>query len=103
MTDPFQMMGTDFQKLVWEQLLAIPLGETRSYKQMLAVPILFPSQYLVTEQLGPMENSEDIVVKEGLRQRRNCLEKKVPSRSAMGQHHPINPSTILIFVNLDYQ
>ena len=34
MTDPFQMMGTDFQKLVWEQLLAIPLGETRSYKQI---------------------------------------------------------------------
>ena len=26
--------GTDFQKSVWEQLLAIPSGETRTYKQI---------------------------------------------------------------------
>jgi methylated-DNA-[protein]-cysteine S-methyltransferase len=28
---PFDVRGTAFQKLVWEQLLAIPYGETRSY------------------------------------------------------------------------
>lgn len=28
---PFDMRGTAFQKQVWEQLLAIPYGETRSY------------------------------------------------------------------------
>ncbi|MBK7869142.1 MAG: methylated-DNA--[protein]-cysteine S-methyltransferase [Ignavibacteriales bacterium] len=30
---PIQMSGTEFQKSVWNQLLTIPLGETRSYKQ----------------------------------------------------------------------
>lgn len=29
---PLQMVGTDFQKQVWRALLAIPYGETRSYK-----------------------------------------------------------------------
>jgi methylated-DNA-[protein]-cysteine S-methyltransferase len=28
---PFDVRGTTFQKQVWEQLLAIPYGETRSY------------------------------------------------------------------------
>jgi methylated-DNA-[protein]-cysteine S-methyltransferase len=28
---PLDFRGTDFQKQVWEQLLAIPFGETRSY------------------------------------------------------------------------
>jgi methylated-DNA-[protein]-cysteine S-methyltransferase len=28
---PLDLQGTDFQKRVWEQLLAIPYGETRSY------------------------------------------------------------------------
>ncbi len=28
---PFDVRGTAFQKQVWEQLLAIPYGETRSY------------------------------------------------------------------------
>jgi len=32
--DPWRMEGTDFQKMVWEQLLAIPHGETRTYKQI---------------------------------------------------------------------
>ena len=34
MIDPHQMNGTEFQKSVWEQLLAIPRGQTRTYKQI---------------------------------------------------------------------
>jgi AraC family transcriptional regulator of adaptative response/methylated-DNA-[protein]-cysteine methyltransferase len=30
---PLQITGTNFQKSVWNQLLTIPPGETRSYKQ----------------------------------------------------------------------
>ena len=33
-TMPLDMRGTDFQKQVWEALLAIPFGETRSYGQI---------------------------------------------------------------------
>ncbi len=29
-----KMNGTSFQKLVWRELLSIPLGETRTYKQI---------------------------------------------------------------------
>ena len=29
-----KMDGTPFQKLVWRELLSIPLGETRTYKQI---------------------------------------------------------------------
>ena len=36
--------GTDFQKSVWEQLLAIPSGETRTYKQI-AEAIGHPCSY----------------------------------------------------------
>ena len=36
--------GTDFQKSVWEQLLAIPRGKTRTYKQI-AEAIGHPSSY----------------------------------------------------------
>lgn len=32
-TVPLDLHGTDFQKRVWDELLAIPYGETRSYKQ----------------------------------------------------------------------
>ena len=31
---PLQLVGTDFQKRVWQALLTIPYGETRSYKQL---------------------------------------------------------------------
>lgn len=31
---PLDLQGTDFQKAVWKALLAIPYGETRSYKQV---------------------------------------------------------------------
>jgi methylated-DNA-[protein]-cysteine S-methyltransferase len=31
---PLDMRGTPFQKNVWEALLAIPFGETRSYGQL---------------------------------------------------------------------
>jgi methylated-DNA-[protein]-cysteine S-methyltransferase len=31
---PLDMRGTDFQRNVWEALLAIPFGETRSYGQL---------------------------------------------------------------------
>lgn len=31
---PLQMEGTEFQKKVWEALLTIPYGETRSYKEI---------------------------------------------------------------------
>lgn len=31
---PLDMRGTDFQKNVWEALLGIPFGETRSYGQL---------------------------------------------------------------------
>ena len=34
MIDPNRLDGTDFQKSVWEQLLAIPRGQTRTYKQI---------------------------------------------------------------------
>ena len=33
---PLDMQGTDFQKLVWKQLTAIPYGETWSYGEMAA-------------------------------------------------------------------
>jgi methylated-DNA-[protein]-cysteine S-methyltransferase len=33
---PLDMQGTDFQKRVWQQLLTIPFGETRSYMQIAA-------------------------------------------------------------------
>lgn len=31
---PLDLYGTPFQKLVWQQLLTIPYGETRSYKDI---------------------------------------------------------------------
>jgi methylated-DNA-[protein]-cysteine S-methyltransferase len=31
---PLEMAGTDFQKRVWDQLLAIPFGETRTYGEI---------------------------------------------------------------------
>lgn len=33
-TLPLDFVGTDFQKQVWQALLSIPFGETRSYKQI---------------------------------------------------------------------
>ena len=33
-TVPIQLVGTDFQKKVWSELLKIPYGETISYKQL---------------------------------------------------------------------
>ncbi|MFC5865354.1 methylated-DNA--[protein]-cysteine S-methyltransferase [Acidicapsa dinghuensis] len=33
-TIPLDMRGTDFQKQVWEALLGIPFGETRTYGQL---------------------------------------------------------------------
>lgn len=33
---PLRAKGTDFQRAVWQQLLAIPFGETRSYAQVAA-------------------------------------------------------------------
>ena len=30
----FDLQGTDFQKKVWNELLKIPKGETRSYKEI---------------------------------------------------------------------
>lgn len=33
-TVPLDFVGTDFQKQVWAQLLAIPFGETRSYGEI---------------------------------------------------------------------
>ena len=39
-----KMNGTSFQKLVWRELLSIPLGETRTYKQI-AEAIGHPSSY----------------------------------------------------------
>ena len=44
MINTHQMDGTDFQKSVWEQLLAIPRGKTRTYKQI-AEAIGHPSSY----------------------------------------------------------
>ena len=34
---PLEFAGTDFQKRVWDALLAIPYGETRSYGEIAAV------------------------------------------------------------------
>ncbi len=31
---PYQLRGTDFQRAVWRELLKIPYGETRSYKDI---------------------------------------------------------------------
>ena len=31
---PYQMIGTDFQKSVWQKLCEIPYGETRTYKEI---------------------------------------------------------------------
>lgn len=33
-TVPIGMIGSDFQKGVWKELIQIPLGETQSYKQL---------------------------------------------------------------------
>jgi O-6-methylguanine DNA methyltransferase len=33
-TVPLDIKGTDFERAVWQQLLRIPYGETRSYGQM---------------------------------------------------------------------
>ena len=33
---PLDLLGTDFQKRVWQQLVTIPYGETRSYAQIAA-------------------------------------------------------------------
>ncbi|MBC7752431.1 MAG: methylated-DNA--[protein]-cysteine S-methyltransferase [Candidatus Saccharibacteria bacterium] len=33
---PLEFTGTDFQKLVWQALLTIPFGETRSYRDIAA-------------------------------------------------------------------
>lgn len=33
-TVPIGMIGSDFQKGVWKELIRIPLGETQSYKQL---------------------------------------------------------------------
>lgn len=32
-TTPLEQIGTEFQKQAWDALLAIPYGETRSYKE----------------------------------------------------------------------
>ena len=32
-TIPFDFIGTDFQKKVWNELIKIPFGETKSYKE----------------------------------------------------------------------
>ncbi|WP_413532466.1 methylated-DNA--[protein]-cysteine S-methyltransferase [Empedobacter brevis] len=32
-TIPLDLIGTDFQKKVWKELIKIPFGETRSYKE----------------------------------------------------------------------
>ena len=34
---PLEVHGTDFQKSVWNALLTIPYGETRSYQQIAAI------------------------------------------------------------------
>ncbi len=33
---PFRLLGTEFQRAVWQQLCEIPYGETRSYAQLAA-------------------------------------------------------------------
>lgn len=33
---PYSLTGTDFQKMVWAELAAIPYGETRTYGQLAA-------------------------------------------------------------------
>lgn len=33
-TVPLSLKGTDFQKKVWEALIRVPYGETRTYKQL---------------------------------------------------------------------
>lgn len=41
---PFLLMGTPFQKAVWEAILSIPFGQTKSYQQ-LAVELGNPKAY----------------------------------------------------------
>lgn len=41
-TLPLLMLGTDFQKQVWKELLNVPYGETRTYRQ-LAIQINYPT------------------------------------------------------------
>lgn len=41
---PLHFEGTEFQKKVWNQLLTIPYGQTRSYKQI-AIEINKPKAY----------------------------------------------------------
>ncbi len=61
------MRGTDFQKNVWEALLAIPFGETRSYGQL-------------AKQLGKPEASRAVGAANG----RNPISIIVPCHRVIG-------------------
>ena len=55
---PLYTMGTDFQKLVWDALLKIPYGETRSYKDI-AEAIKHPLAY---RAVGNANNKNKIAI-----------------------------------------
>jgi AraC family transcriptional regulator of adaptative response/methylated-DNA-[protein]-cysteine methyltransferase len=48
-TTPLHFLGTPFQKQVWQELLQIPYGETRSYSEM-AAAVGRPSSYRAVAQ-----------------------------------------------------
>ncbi len=55
---PLYTVGTDFQKLVWNALLKIPYGETRSYKEI-AETINHPLAY---RAVGNANNKNKIAI-----------------------------------------
>ncbi len=59
MTFPYELMGTPFQKKVWEALCCIPYGETRTYKEI-AIQIGNP---LASRAVGMANNRNPIFLK----------------------------------------
>lgn len=64
---PLDMRGTDFQKSVWELLLAIPFGETRSYGDL-------------ARQLGDLNATRAVGAANG----RNPISIVVPCHRVLG-------------------
>ncbi len=64
---PIQMEGTEFQKKVWDALLTIPYGETRSYKE-------------IAEQIGDVKATRAV----GMANNKNPIAIVVPCHRVVG-------------------
>lgn len=55
---PYELKGTEFQKIVWKELCKIPYGETRSYKDV-AIAIGKPK---ASRAVGMANNKNPIII-----------------------------------------